>query len=39
MINLSDKNACPALSEIGQYVENPAFMEFCSENKLSGLPE
>lgn len=31
MIDLRDKNVCPALEEIGQYVGNPVFMQFCLE--------
>ncbi|MCI9598050.1 MAG: DUF3788 domain-containing protein [Firmicutes bacterium] len=33
MIDLQNKNTCPTLEEIGQYVNNPIFMEFCSEIK------
>ncbi len=35
MIDLKDKNACPVLEEIGQYVNNPVFMQFCSETKTT----
>ncbi len=31
MINLQDKNYCPAIEEIGEYVQNPVFMQFCTE--------
>ncbi len=33
MIDLQDKNNCPTLEEIGQYVGNPIFMQFCLEIK------
>ena len=33
MINLQDKNTCPTLEEIGEYVRNPVFMQFCTEVK------
>lgn len=33
MIDLRCKNICPTLEEIGQYVRNPVFMQFCSEVK------
>ena len=33
MIDLHDKNICPTLDEIGQYVGNPVFMQFCSAIK------
>lgn len=33
MIDLQDKNSCPTLEEIGEYVKNPIFMQFCSEIK------
>lgn len=33
MIDLQDKNSCPTLEEIGEYVKNPIFMKFCSEIK------
>ena len=35
MIDMKDKNACPVLEEIGQYVNNPVFMQFCSEIKTT----
>lgn len=31
MLDLRDKNSCPSLEEIGQYVGKPAFIKFCSE--------
>ena len=31
MIDLQDKNICPSLEEIGGYVRNPVFLEFCSD--------
>ena len=31
MIDLQDKNSCPSIEEISEYVRNPVFMEFCSE--------
>ena len=33
MIDLKDKNQCPVLGEIGEYVGNPVFMQFCVEVK------
>lgn len=33
MIDLQDKNNCPALEEISEYVRNPVFTQFCSEMK------
>ena len=33
MIDLQDKNSCPAIEEISEYVRNPVFMQFCSEIK------
>lgn len=30
MINLQDKSYCPALEEIGEFIKNPVFMQFCS---------
>lgn len=33
MINLQDKSYNPTLEEIGEYVRNPVFMQFCSEVK------
>ena len=31
MIDLKDKNNCPAIETISEYVRNPVFMQFCSE--------
>ena len=33
MIDLQDKDICPTIEEIGEYVGNPVFMQFCSEIK------
>ena len=33
MIDLQDKGVCPAIEEIGEYVGNPVFMDFCTEIK------
>lgn len=33
MIDLQDKNICPAIEEIGEYVRNPVFTLFCAEIK------
>ncbi len=33
MIDLKDKSYCPTLEEIGEYINNPVFTEFCSEIK------
>jgi len=33
MIDLQDKNNCPTLEEIGGYIRNPLFMQFCSQIK------
>lgn len=33
MIDLHDKNSCPSLEEISEYIRNPVFMQFCSEIK------
>lgn len=35
MIDLQDKNYPPALDEIGEYIQNPLFLEFCSALKKS----
>lgn len=35
MIGLQDKNSRPTLEEIGGYVGNPFFMEFCREIKAA----
>lgn len=31
MIDLEDRNYCPGIEEIDEYVRNPVFMDFCSE--------
>ena len=31
MIDLKDKNNCPAIETISEYVRNPVFMQFCPE--------
>lgn len=33
MIDLHDKNSCPSLEEISEYIGNPVFMQFCSDIK------
>lgn len=33
MIDLQDKNNCPSIEEINEYVNNPVFMPFCLEIK------
>lgn len=33
MIDLQDNSTCPVLEDIGRYVNNPVFMQFCSEIK------
>lgn len=33
MIDLQDKNTCPTIEEISEYVRNPVFTLFCSEIK------
>ena len=33
MVDLQDKNTCPTIEEIGEYVRNPVFTLFCSEIK------
>lgn len=33
MIDIQDKNICPTLEEMGQYIRNSVFLEFCSEIK------
>lgn len=33
MVNLQDKTACPTLEEIGEYIRNPIFTQFCTEIK------
>ena len=31
MIDLKDKNQCPVLEKIGEYVGNPVFMQFFAD--------
>ena len=31
MIDLQDKNYCPGIGEINEYVRNSVFMQFCTE--------
>lgn len=31
MMDLQDKNNCPAIEDISRYVRNPVFTQFCSE--------
>ena len=33
MINLQDKNCCPTVTQINEYIGNPIFTQFCSEIK------
>lgn len=33
MINIQDKSYCPTLEEIGEYVSNPVFLQFCTDMK------
>ena len=33
MIDIQDKNYCPSLEEIGEYVNNPVFIQFCTDIK------
>lgn len=33
MINLQDKKNRPTLDEVAQYIQNPVFIQFCSEIK------
>ena len=33
MIDIQDKNSCPTLEEIDDYIRNPLFAQFCSEIK------
>lgn len=33
MIDLQDKNVCPVLEEIAEYVGNPVFVQFCETIK------
>lgn len=33
MIDLLDRNHCPTLEELGEYIRNPLFQKFCSQVK------
>lgn len=33
MIDLLDKNTCPTVEDIDEYVRNPVFLQFCTEIK------
>ncbi len=33
MIDMQNKDHCPELEEIGEYIKNPVFMQFCSAIK------
>ena len=33
MIDIQNKAYCPALEEIGEYVNNPVFIQFCTDIK------
>lgn len=33
MIDLLDKNNCPVIEDISEYIKNPVFMQFCLEMK------
>lgn len=33
MIDIQDKTYCPSLEEIGEYVNNPVFIQFCTDVK------
>lgn len=33
MIDIKDKAYCPALEEIGEFIHNPVFSQFCAEIK------
>lgn len=35
MINLTDRNVCPSLEEIGEYIGNPVFLQFCAQIKTA----
>ena len=34
-MDLQDKSRRPILEEIGEYIRNPVFMQFCSEIKIT----
>lgn len=31
MVNLQDKSVCPTLEQVGEYVGNPVFAQFCEQ--------
>ena len=31
MIDIKDRNYCPTLDEIGEYIKNPVFNKLCAE--------
>ncbi len=33
VVDLLDKNLCPTLEEVGEYIRNPLFMQFCTQIK------
>ena len=33
MIDIQDRKHCPILEEIGEYVNNPLFTQFCTDIK------
>lgn len=33
MIDLQDKNCCPTITQINEFIRNPVFMQFCTEIK------
>lgn len=33
MIDLTDKSFCPSLEELGEYIRNPVFLQFCTQIK------
>lgn len=33
MLDLQEKEYCPTLEEIAQYIKNPVFMQFCNDIK------
>ena len=33
MVDLLDRNLCPALEAFGEYIRNPLFMQFCGQIK------
>lgn len=33
MVNIQDREHCPALEEVGEYINNPVFTQFCTDIK------